>query len=106
MNTRSLLSCCLLTIIALIAGCSARDRGADRNHTVSFNCCTFQTGTAKQHAIARTAARLVGARTIQTGGRLISYDCAGVTRAVYLSQGHDLYEETGGKGPANGVRLI
>jgi hypothetical protein len=107
MKVRIFLSFCFVAIIALMAGCGGRGYGvADRNHAVSLNCCTFQTGTAKQHAIARTAARLVGARTIQTGGRLISYDCAGVTRAVYLSQGHDLYEGTGGNGPANGVRLI
>jgi hypothetical protein len=107
MNTQSLSSFCFLTIIALMAGCGAREYGAaDRNHTVSLNCCTFQTGTAKQQAIARTAAKLVGARTIQTGDRLISYDCAGVTRAVYLSHGHDLYEGTGGVVPATGVRHI
>jgi hypothetical protein len=107
MKARILLSFCFVAIIALMAGCGARDHGAvNRNHAVSLNCCTFQTGTAKQHAIARTAARLVGARTIQMGDRLISYDCTGVTRAVYLSQGYDLYEDTDGIGPANGVRLI
>ena len=109
MNTRSLSSFCFVAIITLMlmVGCSALDHGAaDRNHTVSLNCCTFQTGTAKQHAIARAAARLVGARRIQAGNQLISYDCAGVTRAVYLSHGHDLYEGTGENGPANGVRLI
>src|SRR4051812_10603058 len=103
LNARMLLSLWSMAIIALMAGCGALDYGAaDRNHAVSLNCCTFQTGTAKQHAIARTAAKLVGARTIQAGDRLISYDCAGVTRAVYLSHGHDLYEGTGGTGPANG----
>lgn len=109
MKTRIFLSCCFVAIITLMlmVGCSALDYGAaDRNHTVSLNCCTFQPGTAKQQAIGRTAARLVGARTIQTGDRLISYDCAGVTRAVYLSHGYDLYEGTVGIGAANGVRLI
>ncbi|MDQ6734134.1 MAG: CHAP domain-containing protein [Nitrospirota bacterium] len=105
LNARILLLFWFMAIIALMVGCGALDYGGtDRNHAVSLNCCTLQTGTAKQHAIARTAARLVGARTIQTGDRLISYDCAGVTRAVYLSQGHDLYEGTGEN--ANGVRLI
>ncbi len=56
--------------------------------------------------MVRTAARLVGARTIKSNGRRISYDCAGVTRAIYLALGIDLY---GGEHPeprANGVRLI
>jgi hypothetical protein len=48
----------------------------------------------------------VGARTIQTGNRFIAYDCAGVTRAIYLSQGIDLYEGSEQKAHANGVRLI
>ena len=96
-----------MAIMALMAGCGALDYGAiDRNRTASLNCCRLQTGSAKQQAIARTAARLVGARTIQIGNRLVSYDCAGVTRAIYLSQGHDLYMGAGGNGQANGVRRI
>jgi len=96
-----------MAIMALTAGCGAFDYGAtDRNHAASLNCCRLQTGSAKQQALARTAARLVGARTIQIGNRLVSYDCAGVTRAIYLAEGHDLYEGTGGSGQANGVRLI
>jgi len=93
--------------MALMAGCGALDYGATgRNRTASLNCCRLQTGSAKQQAIARTAARLVGARTIQIGNRLVSYDCAGVTRAIYLSQGHDLYAGAGENGQANGVRRI
>jgi len=54
----------------------------------------------------RTAAELVGARTIEVKGRRISYDCAGVTRAIYLPHGIDLYESDAGDHQANGVRLI
>lgn len=107
-STRArLVSLLIVAISALMAGCGAPGYGVTvRNHAASLNCCTLQTGTAKQYAIARTAARLVGARTIQTGNRLVSYDCAGVTRAIYLSQGHDLYEGADGSGQANGVRRI
>lgn len=54
----------------------------------------------------RTAAELVGARTIEVKGRRVSYDCAGVTRAIYLAHGIDLYESTTADRQANGVRLI
>jgi len=50
--------------------------------------------------------KLVGAKTIESQGRRISYDCAGVTRAIYLAHGIDLYEGSAGEGPSNGVGLI
>jgi NlpC/P60 family len=56
--------------------------------------------------IVQTAAKLVGATTITSEGRQIAYDCAGVTRAIFLKHGIDLYD-TGATAPdANGVRLI
>jgi len=39
-------------------------------------------------------------------GRRITYDCAGVTRAVFLKHGIDLYDGGAGDPAANGVRLI
>ena len=39
-------------------------------------------------------------------GKRIAYDCAGVTRAVYLEHGIDLYQATSREVNANGVRLI
>lgn len=57
-------------------------------------------------AIVRTAAKLVGARTITSDGRRIAYDCAGVTRAIFLKHGIDLYDGNPGDSDANGVRLI
>ena len=107
MKARKVLSFLMALVVALIAGCAGRDYGiSQRGHAVSLNCCSPQPGTEKQHAIAHTASRLVGARTIQTGNRFIAYDCAGVTRAIYLSQGIDLYQGNGQKTHANGVRLI
>lgn len=107
MKARRVLCFSMALAAALMAGCAGRDVGiAQRNHTVSLNCCRPHPGTEQQHAIAHTASRLVGARTVQTGNRFIGYDCAGVTRAIYLSHGIDLYEGGEQKGRANGVRLI
>lgn len=61
---------------------------------------------APQQAVAQTAASLVGARMVEVNGRRIAYDCAGVTRAIYLKHGIDLYENTEETRQANGVRLI
>jgi len=54
----------------------------------------------------RTAAKLVGAKMIESNGRRIAYDCAGVTRAVFLKHGIDLYGGEPSNSHANGVRLI
>ena len=107
MKARRVLSFSIALVVALTTACAGRDdRATQRDPTVSLNCCRLQPGTGKQKAIVQTASRLVGARTIQTGNRFIAYDCAGVTRAIYLSQGHDLYAGAGENGQANGVRRI
>ena len=54
----------------------------------------------------RSAAKLVGAKTITSEGRNIAYDCAGVTRAIFLKHGIDLYDGNSVDPDANGVRLI
>lgn len=69
-------------------------------------CCWPAEISERQTAIARTAAGLVGARTITVNGRRIAYDCAGVARAIYLRHGIDLYENQVNGGQANGVRMI
>lgn len=107
MKTRRVLSFSVALVVALMTACAGRDdRITQRAHTVSLNCCRPQPGSERQDAIVQMASRLVGARTIQTGDRFIAYDCAGVTRAIYLSQGIDLYEGGKHKAHANGVRLI
>ena len=54
----------------------------------------------------QTAAKLVGSTTIESNGRRIAYDCAGVTRAVFLKHGIDLYGGEPSDPRGNGVRLI
>ena len=69
-------------------------------------CCRSAEPAPSRSAIVRTAAKLVGAKTIKSNGRRIAYDCAGVTRAVYLRHGIDLYDAEPIAPHANGVRII
>ena len=62
--------------------------------------------TATRTGVVRTATRLLGARTIESDGHRVAYDCAGVTRAIYLEHGIDLYTSGITDRQANGVRLI
>jgi hypothetical protein len=57
-------------------------------------------------AIVESAARLVGVRAITSQGKRIAYDCAGVTRAIFLEHGIDLYRGAFAGPKGNGVRLI
>jgi len=70
------------------------------------SCCQATLPGPSRSAIVRTAAKLVGATTIMSEGRRIAYDCAGVTRAIFLKHGIDLYDGSTGPPDANGVRLI
>ncbi|HSL02658.1 MAG TPA: hypothetical protein VK901_03850, partial [Nitrospiraceae bacterium] len=69
-------------------------------------CCRPIERAPNRSAIVRTAAQLVGATTIVNNGRRIAYDCAGVTRAVFLKHGIDLYDSQPTDPHANGVRII
>ena len=69
-------------------------------------CCRSVELAPSRSAIVRTAAKLVGAKTIESNGRHIAYDCAGVTRAVFLRHGIDLYDGDLSDSHANGVRII
>ena len=69
-------------------------------------CCRSAEHTPSRKAIVQTASKLVGARTITSNGRRIAYDCAGVTRAVFLAHGIDLYDGEPSSVDANGVRII
>jgi hypothetical protein len=70
------------------------------------SCCQTVERVPSRNAIVRTAAKLVGAKTIKSNGRRIDYDCAGVTRAVFLRHGIDLYAGEPSNPDANGVRII
>lgn len=67
---------------------------------------SFMTFVPSRLAIVESASRLVGARTIMSQGKRIAYDCAGVTRAIFLEHGIDLYRGHFNDLKGNGVRLI
>jgi hypothetical protein len=94
-------------ILVTLVGCSGLQR--DRSQTMTGggqSCCRSVEASASRSAIVRSAAQLVGAHAIEVNGRRIEYDCAGVTRAIFLKHGIDLYESRMADRQANGVRLI
>ncbi|OQW32228.1 MAG: hypothetical protein A4E19_19530 [Nitrospira sp. SG-bin1] len=64
------------------------------------------TSLPSRSAIVESAAKLIGARTITSQGKRIAYDCAGVTRAIFLEHGIDVYRGAFHDPKGNGVRLI
>ncbi|HMS83978.1 MAG TPA: NlpC/P60 family protein [Nitrospira sp.] len=66
----------------------------------------LHTSLPSRSAIVQSAVRLLGSTTVNMQGRRIGYDCAGVTRAIFLEHGIDLYRSSDSAVNANGVRLI
>lgn len=97
-----------IVAVATLVGCasSSRDRSVTSPPAAGTSCCRSADASSRRSSIVRTAAKLVGAKTILANGKRISYDCAGVTRAIYLAHGIDLYEGGSSNPKANGVRLI
>jgi hypothetical protein len=99
----------IITAIAIVTlvGCAMPPVEHPRTSAPEVSsCCRSVERQPSRNAIVRTAAKLVGAKTIQANGRRIVYDCAGVTRAVFLKHGIDLYDGEPSNPDANGVRII
>ena len=99
----------IITTIASVTlvGCATQPTERPRASAPEARpCCRSVELAPSRSAIVRTAATLVGANTIESNGRRIAYDCAGVTRAIYLKHGIDLYQGSPNDPQANGVRLI
>lgn len=96
-----------IVAIATLVGCatSMKDR-AQRPPVRGQACCQSVEASSRRAAIVHTASKLVGATVIQVDGKRIAYDCAGVTRAIFLEHGIDLYDGSSPDPKANGVRLI
>ncbi|HKT36127.1 MAG TPA: CHAP domain-containing protein [Nitrospira sp.] len=96
----------LIVAFATLVGCATSTH--DRRHGTApgSSCCKAIDSSTRRAAIVQTASKLVGATTIQASGKRIAYDCAGVTRAIYLEHGIDLYDSGAPDPKANGVRLI
>lgn len=69
-------------------------------------CCEKGEPTVQRHQVVQVAAQLVGRTELESRGRDITTDCAGVIRAVFLQQGIDLYAVATGNSDLNGVRRI
>ena len=97
----------LLIAVATLVGCAGVAQ--DGTQTVppdNQGCCQRVEATPRRTAIVHSARQLIGARTIEVNGRRIAYDCAGVTRAIFLKHGIDLYSGGPNDPHANGVRII
>ena len=93
--------------IVTLVGCATQPAERSRASLPTERpCCESVEGMPNRSAIVRTAAKLVGAKTIVSNGRRIAYDCAGITRAVFLKHGIDLYDSSAVDSDANGVRII
>ena len=69
-------------------------------------CCTGVLGTSRQEALAQTAVGFLGRWRIDVKGRRFTFDCSGLVRGVYITQGVDLYDGLGELDGGNGVGRI
>jgi hypothetical protein len=95
-----------IVALATLVGCATSTGGRSHRAVPESSCCKTVEASSRRAAIVQTASKLVGATTIQTNGKRIAYDCAGVARAIYLEHGIDLYDSGAPDPKANGVRLI
>lgn len=106
MTPRQIVFAALAVVLVTLVGCATPPVEQPRTPTAAR---LGEHSLARQQSradIVRTAARLVGAKTVEANGRRIAYDCAGVTRAIFLEHGIDLYDSGISDPKANGVRLI
>ncbi|MEK6533538.1 MAG: CHAP domain-containing protein [Nitrospirota bacterium] len=109
MSAKSLRLTLIGTTVALITLVGCADTPVARVPASRFEVTPVQkspSSTATRTGIVHTATKLLGARLIESNGRRVAYDCAGVTRAIYLEHGIDLYNSSTTDRRANGVRLI
>ena len=95
-----------IVALATLVGCATSTGDRRPSAADKPTCCKSVEASSRRAAIVRTASQLVGATTIQANGKRIAYDCAGVTRAIFLAHGIDLYASGSPNPNANGVRLI
>jgi probable lipoprotein NlpC len=70
------------------------------------SCCSMAELNERQAALARAAVKFLGHSRVEIGGQRFTYDCSGLTRGVYFSEGIDLYDGANPSDQPNGVRLI
>jgi len=69
-------------------------------------CCTVAKGTPRQEALAQTAVGFLGRWRVEVKGRRFTFDCSGLARGVYVTQGVDLYDGLRELDGGNGVGRI
>lgn len=89
-----------------LVGCATPTGDRPHRTAVEPSCCKSIEASSRRADIVQTASKLVGATAVQVNGKWIAYDCAGVTRAIFLAHGIDLYDSGAPDSKANGVRLI
>lgn len=86
------------------------DEGSDDSFPVrgaqARVCCDPVAGTPRQQAVAQAAVGLIGRSSIEVNGRRFTFDCSGLVRGVYLTQGIDVYDGLGELDGGNGVGRI
>ena len=95
-----------IVAFATLVGCATPTADRPRRTVIEPSCCKSIEASSRRSAVVQTASKLVGATAIQVNGQWIAYDCAGVTRAIFLAHGIDLYDSGAPDPKANGVRLI
>jgi hypothetical protein len=95
-----------IVALATLVGCATSTEDRPHRLPTESSCCKSAQASSRRAAIVQTASKLVGATAIQVNGKWIAYDCAGVTRAIFLAHGIDLYGSGSPDPKANGVRLI
>ena len=69
-------------------------------------CCDMVVGTPRQKALAQAAIGFLGKSRVEVNGRRFTFDCSGLARGVYGTQGIDLYDGLGELDGGNGVGRI
>ena len=70
------------------------------------SCCDMAVGTPRQQTLAHSAVGFLGKSRIEVNGRRFTFDCSGLARGVYVTQGIDLYDGLGELDGGNGVGRI
>jgi len=72
-----------------------RDGAVLIRRTRGRTCCDMVAGTTRQKVLVQAAVGFLGKSRIEVNGRRFTFDCSGLARGVYVTQGVDLYDGLG-----------
>lgn len=108
-------------LAATLQGCATTDHSSRQTDALSDEvsdevfpvraaqrrtCCDMVVGTTRQQALAHSAVGFLGKSRIEVNGRRFTFDCSGLARGVYVTQGIDVYDDLGDLDGGNGVGRI